>query len=159
METEREDNTAKVVSIKDMSFSFSTSDGRKKPVLHDINLEVEAGSRVLIIGPNGAGKSTLLRILAGRHLTENRDSVLVLGKPAFYQTLGVSGISFLGNSMWTRSVAFVSSQVTYEADIPAGEMMLELQQEFKERRDELQAMLGVDLNWKLYVCSSLSINI
>ncbi|KAH9261213.1 hypothetical protein BASA81_000917 [Batrachochytrium salamandrivorans] len=119
MEEERET----VVAIEHLNFAFSTSDGRKKYILHDINLQVQKGSR------NGAGKSTLLRILAGRHLTEDRKSAKVLGQPAFYQTL---------------------------ADICAGEMMSDLQEEFKQRRDELQAILGVDLSWKLYVLSCLS---
>jgi iron complex transport system ATP-binding protein len=38
-------------------------DGR--PVLHGVDLAVEAGSWVTIIGPNGAGKSTLLRTVGG----------------------------------------------------------------------------------------------
>jgi len=35
-------------------------------VLHDIDLTVRAGDRILVSGRNGAGKSTLLRILAGQ---------------------------------------------------------------------------------------------
>lgn len=34
-------------------------------VLGDVNVTIDATSRVVIVGPNGAGKSTLLRILAG----------------------------------------------------------------------------------------------
>src|SRR5205085_9579045 len=36
-----------------------------RTVLHEVDLRVDAGSRIALIGPNGAGKSTLLRILAG----------------------------------------------------------------------------------------------
>ena len=94
-------------------------------------------------------QSTLLRLLAGKHLTENRDAIQILGKPAFFQTLGVSGVSFLGNSMWSRPIAFVGSSVAYEADIAAGDMMADMQSEFRERRDKLRELLDIDLNWKL----------
>jgi ATPase subunit of ABC transporter with duplicated ATPase domains len=36
-----------------------------RSLLDDVDLRVDAGSRIGLIGPNGAGKSTLLRILAG----------------------------------------------------------------------------------------------
>lgn len=35
------------------------------PVLRDLTLEIEAGSRVALVGPSGAGKTTLLRAIAG----------------------------------------------------------------------------------------------
>jgi branched-chain amino acid transport system ATP-binding protein len=35
------------------------------PVLHDIDLDVAAGTIVAVVGANGAGKSTLLRALSG----------------------------------------------------------------------------------------------
>lgn len=87
--------------------------------------------------------------MAGKNLTEDRDAIQVLGKPAFFQTLGVSGVSFLGNSMWSRPVAFVGSAVAYEADIAAGDMMADLQAQYRERRDELVELLDIDLTWRL----------
>ncbi len=36
-----------------------------KPILHDIDLGLDAGERLAIVGPNGAGKTTLLRSIVG----------------------------------------------------------------------------------------------
>lgn len=44
--------------------------GEHKPVLFDINLNVEAGQIVGLVGPSGCGKSTLLRAIVGTHLAK-----------------------------------------------------------------------------------------
>ncbi|MGI8994335.1 MAG: ABC transporter ATP-binding protein [Nocardioidaceae bacterium] len=49
--------------------------GRRTPVLHDLDLTIPAGQRVLLAGPSGAGKSTLLRALAGLLLTAGHGEV------------------------------------------------------------------------------------
>lgn len=48
------------ISINDLGFAY---DGR--PVLQDIQLEVEEGEILALVGPNGSGKTTLLRNIAG----------------------------------------------------------------------------------------------
>ena len=67
--------------------------GRCEPVLSDINLRIEAGSRVLLAGPSGSGKSTLLRALAGvLTTTETGDltgSVLIDGSQPTGSSVGL----------------------------------------------------------------------
>lgn len=52
---------------------------QRPPVLHDITVEVEAGSFVSLIGASGCGKSTLLRIIAGL-LPPTEGSVTLAGE-------------------------------------------------------------------------------
>jgi zinc transport system ATP-binding protein len=49
-------------------------------VLHDVDLEVEAGEFVAIAGPNGGGKTTLLRVAVGLERPA-RGEALLFGEP------------------------------------------------------------------------------
>lgn len=51
--------SAGAVSIRDLSFGYAAS----QPVLHDLSLEIPAGSFYGIVGHTGSGKSTLLSLL------------------------------------------------------------------------------------------------
>ncbi|XP_015930202.1 ATP-binding cassette sub-family F member 3 [Parasteatoda tepidariorum] len=50
-----------VLQLDEVSFSYSPS----KPILCDINLSANMGSRICIVGDNGSGKTTLLKLLIG----------------------------------------------------------------------------------------------
>lgn len=51
--------TTGAVNIHDLSFGYSAA----QPVLHDLNLNIPAGSFIGIVGHTGSGKSTLLSLL------------------------------------------------------------------------------------------------
>ena len=51
-----------IISFKDFSFTYRT---QKSPTLHDINLNIFPGEKVLIVGPSGSGKSTLAHLING----------------------------------------------------------------------------------------------
>jgi len=53
-----------MIRLENVWKSYQTSHGRR-PVLKDINLQLERGRNVGILGRNGAGKSTLIRLLSG----------------------------------------------------------------------------------------------
>jgi zinc transport system ATP-binding protein len=50
-----------LVRFRDVSFGYEPG----QPVLHDVDLGIEAGELVAVAGPNGGGKTTLVRLMLG----------------------------------------------------------------------------------------------
>ena len=63
------------IEFRALNFSY---DG--KPVLHDINLRVPAGTSLAIVGPTGSGKTTLVSLIPRIYDTEP-GAVLIDGRP------------------------------------------------------------------------------
>ena len=51
-----------IISFKDFSFTYRS---QKSPTLHDINLNIYPGEKVVIVGLSGSGKSTLAHLING----------------------------------------------------------------------------------------------
>ena len=51
-----------IIQMNDVSFGYS----KEKPLLKNIDMDVQLDSRHAILGPNGSGKTTVLRLLTGQ---------------------------------------------------------------------------------------------
>jgi iron complex transport system ATP-binding protein len=51
-----------ILSASELSYYYN---GAQRTVLHDLSLDIPAGTVTAILGPNGSGKTTLLRLLLG----------------------------------------------------------------------------------------------
>ena len=51
-----------VITFENFNFQYFS---QAEPTLHDINLEIYEGEKVLIVGPSGSGKSTLGHCING----------------------------------------------------------------------------------------------
>lgn len=51
-----------VICCQDVSFQY---DAQKQPTLHDINVTIYEGEKILILGPSGSGKSTFANMING----------------------------------------------------------------------------------------------
>jgi len=68
------------LQIQNLSFQFSSFGSSSKPVLNDVNLNIEEGEFLALLGPSGSGKTTLMQHLtgllkpeAGRILVDDQD--------------------------------------------------------------------------------------
>jgi CCR4-NOT complex subunit CAF16 len=102
--------------------------------------------------------------MAGRHLTKSAQiapdggatvttKTTILGLHAFQDTRLNFHRAYLDCDWGMRSVAFVGGAVPLQADIAVRSMMEKLQASYPERRDELLAMLGIDLDWRMHQLS------
>lgn len=111
----------------------------ERPALHDVSLELAAGSTLVVFGPNGAGKSTLLRVLATL-LRPSAGTARVLGHDVRAEGWAVRGrIGFLGHDALLHGDLTAVENLAYHArlhgfDARAG----------RGRIAELLAAVGLD---------------
>ena len=129
-----------VIDIKDLRFTYrGTKREKNREVLTGVDLTVEQGRRVLVIGANGAGKSTLLRIIAGKHMVDDR--VQVLGRSAFHDP-----------DLSTR-VEILGGRFPFEVDLRVDEILDRQVGIDEARKQRLIEVLGVDVGWHMHECS------
>ena len=71
-----------LITLKDVSYTYSAGTPFENHALKDIDLEIDKGEFVGIIGHTGCGKSTLIQIIAGL-LTPEKGQVLIDGHDIF----------------------------------------------------------------------------
>lgn len=64
-----------LIEFRDFSFQY---DSQQEPTLHEINLKIAKGEKVLLAGPSGSGKSTLGKCING--LIPNLDKGTITGQ-------------------------------------------------------------------------------
>jgi ATP-binding cassette subfamily B protein len=84
------------LEFRDLSFAYPSS---ADPVLHDVDLEIPAGTSTALVGVNGAGKTTLIRLICGLYRPTSGD-VLIDGTP----------IGEVDLDAWHRSIAPMSQE-------------------------------------------------
>lgn len=112
-----------LLSARDVSVEFGGH-----PVLHGVNLDVEAGSSCAIVGGSNSGKSTLVKVLAGL-LPPTRGEVLFRGQRVrSHDPMGVpwlEGIGYVSQNLGLRSNMTVMDNVLlpllYHGRIPPDE--------------------------------------
>ena len=76
-----------MISIRHLSKTYTTPDGKSLQVLKDVNCDIQKGEVISIIGPSGTGKSTFLRALnlldppTGGEILVDGENILRKGYP------------------------------------------------------------------------------
>ena len=89
------------LALRNISYRYP---GAPRDVIHDISLEIRAGTSVGFVGPTGAGKTTVVDILLGL-LIPSMGTLLVDGKP----------ITQAERRAWQRSIGYVPQSIYLSA--------------------------------------------
>ncbi|KAL7625495.1 CCR4-NOT regulatory complex component [Parahypoxylon ruwenzoriense] len=127
------------VIVNDLTYTFPDH----RTGICGLSLRLPPRSRTLLIGANGAGKTTLLRLLAGKRLAPS-GSISVSGADPFKD--GLEGVTYLG-------LEWVLNPIV-RTDIGVAELLRSVGGDaFPGRRDELIAVLDVDVAWRMHAVS------
>ncbi|MAI08078.1 MAG: ABC transporter [Magnetococcales bacterium] len=54
-----------IIGIENLSLNLLGPNGKQVSILHNVNLNVQAGESVSIVGPSGSGKTSLMMLISG----------------------------------------------------------------------------------------------
>lgn len=96
-----------MISVKNLNKSFFIN-GKRIPILKNINFDLVKGESLAILGKNGSGKSTLINLLAG---TDKPDSGEIVSDYKISWPIGLSS-GFQGSLSAKENVIFIAKIIT-----------------------------------------------
>jgi ATP-binding cassette subfamily B multidrug efflux pump len=131
------------IEFRHLDFSYGQTQ-----VLHDISLQVPAGSSLAIVGPTGSGKTTLVNLIS-RLYEAPEGSLLIDGRPIREYPLAVLRRSigmvpqetFLFSETLRENLAFGAPQAS-AADLLEAAEAAHVRQEFEEFPQGFETMVG-----------------
>ena len=100
-----------VIEFRDFSFQYLS---QKEPTLHNINLTVHKGEKVLIAGPSGCGKSTIVNCINGlipfSYKGEMKGSLKVNGRETKEQSISALS-NIVGTVLQDSDAQFIGMTV------------------------------------------------
>lgn len=131
-----------IIQFKNFSFKYRS---QVEPTLHDINLDIYPGEKVLIVGPSGSGKSTLAHCMNGLVPFSYKGDITgeysIKGQNP--KKLGIFGLSKLvGTVLQDTDGQFIGLTVAEDIAFVLENDRIE-QEKIKQRVDEVAAMVDV----------------
>jgi ATP-binding cassette, subfamily B, multidrug efflux pump len=146
------------IEFRHLNFAYADTEGKPVEVLHDINLEIPAGTSLAIVGPTGSGKSTLVGLIARIYDADPGDAapgdaapstVLIDDRPVRAYPLAtlranigfVPQETFLFSESIRENIAFGAPQASTENVLAAAEAA-HIRREFEEFPHGLDTAVG-----------------
>jgi ATP-binding cassette subfamily B multidrug efflux pump len=136
------------IEFRHLNFAYTDTEGKPVEVLHDINLEIPAGTSLALVGPTGSGKSTLVGLIA-RLYDAAPGMVLVDDRPVRDYPLAtlranigfVPQETFLFSESIRENIALGAQQASTE-DVLAAAEAAHIRREFEEFPHGMDTAVG-----------------
>ncbi|HEX6497081.1 MAG TPA: ABC transporter ATP-binding protein [Acidobacteriaceae bacterium] len=136
------------IEFRHLNFAYTDTDGKPVEVLHEINLEIPAGTSLALVGPTGSGKSTLVGLIARLYDAEP-GTVLIDDRPVRAYPLAtlranigfVPQETFLFSESIRENIAFGAPQASRE-DVLAAAEAAHIRREFEDFPHGLDTAVG-----------------
>ncbi len=136
------------IEFRHLNFAYTDTEGKPVEVLHDINLEIPAGTSLALVGPTGSGKSTLVGLIARLYDSE-AGSVLIDDRPVRDYPLAtlranigfVPQETFLFSESIRENIAFGAPYASTE-DVLAAAEAAHIRREFEDFPHGMDTAVG-----------------
>jgi ATP-binding cassette, subfamily B, multidrug efflux pump len=136
------------IELRHLNFAYTDTEGKPVEVLHDINLEIPAGTSLALVGPTGSGKSTLVGLIARLYDSEP-GTVLIDDRPVREYPLAtlranigfVPQETFLFSESIRENIAFGAPHASRE-DVLAAAEAAHIRREFEDFPHGLDTAVG-----------------